>query len=314
LLFLSIVSLIIAVVAGYFARQSIARRDYANIEAKIQKKIKQTREEAESILKEAKEKASQALETAQKETETRRDELFKTERILLKRENILGEKITDFERKEIEFRQKVEKLKEIKTTLEGLQKEAEANLEKIAELSKEEAKKELLKGVEAENQKEILERMRKLEMAGYEAFEKKAKELLALAIQKYAGSQAQEISTTTLTLPAEEIKGKIIGKEGRNIRAFEKATGVELIVDETPETVVISSFDPIRRQVAKLALDKLIKDGRIQPARIEEMVSWASSEIVSQVKEAGEQAVYDVGILGLDPKIVQLLGRLRFKS
>ncbi len=313
-LFLGIVVSIIGVALGYYARQSIARRDYGNIEAKIQNRIRQTKEEAEDILKEAKERASRVLEATKKEIDTRRDELFKTERFLLKRENILGEKIANFERKEIEFRQKVDKLKEIKATIESLQKEAETNLEKIAGFSKEEAKKELLTKLEREYQQELLERIRKLELTGSEAFEKKAKELLAFAIQKCAVSQAQEISTTTLTLPSEEIKGRIIGKEGRNIRAFEKSTGVEIIVDETPEAVVISSFDPIRRQIAKLALENLIRDGRIQPARIEEVVAWAGTEIASQIKEAGEQAVYDVGILGLDPKLIQLLGRLRFRT
>lgn len=314
LLFLGIVSLTIGVVLGYYARQSIARRDYRNIEAKIQKKIRQVREEAGSILTQAKGRASRALETAKKETDASREELFKTERILFKRENILSEKMADFERKEIEFRQKVEKLKEIKTTLESLKKEAEVNLEKVAGLSKGEAKKELLAKLEKENQQELLERIRKLELTGSEVFEKKAKELLALAIQKCAVSHSQEISTTTLALPSEEIKGRIIGKEGRNIRAFEKLTGVEIVVDETPEAVVISSFDPIRRQIAKVALEKLIRDGRIQPARIEEVVSWAGTEIASQIKEAGERAVYDVGVLGLDPKLIQLLGRLHFRT
>ena len=156
--------------------------------------------------------------------------------------------------------------------------------------------------------------MKKLELEGRERFEKRAKEILAQAIQKWALSQAQEITTTTLTLPSEEIKGRIIGKEGRNIRALEKLTGVEIVVDETPEAVVISSFDPIRRQIAKSALEKLIQDGRIQPARIEEKVEEAKKEINSQIKEAGEAALYDVGLVGFDPKLVQLLGRLRFRT
>jgi len=153
-----------------------------------------------------------------------------------------------------------------------------------------------------------------MEQEGIEAFERRAKEILTQAIQKYGLSQAQEITTTTVSLPSEEIKGRIIGKEGRNIRTLERLTGVEIVVDETPETVVISAFDPIRRQIAKNALEKLIHDGRIQPARIEEQVQKAESEIVTQIKVAGEQAVYDTGVVGLDPKIVQLLGRLRFRT
>ncbi|MEK7519470.1 MAG: ribonuclease Y [Patescibacteria group bacterium] len=313
-LFLGVSALIIGSILGYLARQSIAKRDYDTIEAKIQRRAQKAKEEVDTLLKEAREKSGQILDSGKKEIDNRREELLKTEELVFKRENILNEKITDYERKEIDLNQKVEKLKTVKESLEGLQKEAQGKLEKISELSKEEAKKELLDNVEKESQQEVLERMRKLERAGEESFEKRAKELLTLAIQRCALSQAQEITTTTLTLPSDEIKGRIIGKEGRNIRVFEKLTGVEVILDETPETVVISSFDPVRRQVAKLALEKLIKDGRIQPARVEETVAWAQGEINSQMKEAGEQAVFDVGILGLDPKLIQLLGRLRFRT
>lgn len=313
-LFVGIACLFAGSILGYFARQSIAKREYGTIEAKIDRKITEARTEAESLLNQAKEKASQILEGSKKETDTRREELLKMERLLFRRENILDKRISDFDVKETEFRQKVERLKELKENLESLRQEAQQNLERVSNLSKEEAIKELLASVEKESRKEILERMNKLDAEGSEAFEKRAKELLALAIQKCAVSQAQEITTTTVSLPSEEIKGRIIGKEGRNIRTFEKLTGVEIVVDETPETVVISAFDPVRRQIAKTALEKLIKDGRIQPARIEEIVSQAESEIISQIKEAGEQAVYDTGVIGLDPKIIQLLGRLRFRT
>jgi ribonuclease Y len=314
LLFIGVISLFIGSILGYFARQSIARRDYSTLEAKIQKKIQSTRQEAESILKEAKEKAAQILESSQKEIEQRREEILKTERILLQRENLLNEKIAAYEEKEKDFNQKVKKLRAIKESLKHLQEEVQEKLEKIAGLSKEEAKKELFENLEKEYQEEILLRIRKLEREGQEAFEKKAKEILAFAIQKCALSQAQELTTTTLTLPSEEIKGKIIGKEGRNIRTFEKLTGVELIIDEAPEVVIISSFDPLRRQVAKIALEKLIRDGRIQPARIEEVVALAQDQVNAQIKEAGEQAVFDVGVVGFDPKLIQILGRLSFRT
>jgi len=302
-LILGIFSLSIGAILGYYARQSIAKRDWKTIEAKIQKRIQKAKEEASLILQDAK-----------KERDERQRELLKTEEILLRRERILEQKISGFERNQKEFQEKVEKLKQIKETIENLRLEAQKNLEKISGLSAKEAKKELLENLEKEYQTEILEKMRKLEMEGQESLEKRAKEILATVIQKYALSQAQEITTTTISLPNEEIKGKIIGKEGRNIRALEKLTGVELIVDETPETAVISGFDPIRREIAKLALEKLIKDGRIQPARIEEKVEEARKEINSQIKEAGEAAVYDLGLVGLDPRLVQLLGRLRFRS
>jgi len=313
-LLVGIVSVVIGVVLGYYARQSIARRDYDTLEAKIQKRISQAKTETGTLISQAKEKASQILEKAKAEADARSEELFKTERLLLRRENVLDEKLSDYEKKTAEFRKNVEKLRGIKETLESLKEKADENLEKISGLSRKEAREELFENLEKEYQKEIFERIKKLESEGQERFEKKAKELLALSIQKCAISQAQEITTTTLALPSEEIKGRIIGKEGRNIRAFERLTGVEIIVDETPEAVVISGFDPIRRQIAKVALEKLVRDGRIHPARIEEMVERAESEISSQIKEAGEQAVYDAGFVGLDPKIIQLLGRLRFRT
>jgi len=302
-LILGVISLSIGAVLGYYARQSIAKRDWKTIEAKIQRRIQKAREEASLI-----------LEDAKRERDERRGELLKTEEVLLRRERILDQKISDFEKNQKEFQEKVEKLRKIKETIENLKLEAQKNLENISGLSTKEAKKELLENLEKEYQKEILEKIRKLETEGEERLEKRAKEILATVIQKYALSQAQEITTTTISLPNEEIKGKIIGKEGRNIRALEKLTGVELIVDETPETAVISGFDPIRREIAKLSLEKLIKDGRIQPARIEEKVEEARKEINSQIKEAGEAAVYELGLVGLDPRLVQLLGRLRFRT
>lgn len=299
---------------GYYARQSIAKKQAGTLEAKLQKKVLKAKQDAELILSEAQQKAKLLLEGAQKEIDERRSEVLKTERLLLKRENILDQKLSVFERNQREFEAKVEKLRAVKESLEKLRQEAIDNLEKIAKLSKEEAKKELISNLEKEYQQEILEKLRKLEKEGWEKYEQKAKELLAVAIQKLALSQAQELTTASLNLPSEEIKGRIIGKEGRNIRTLEKLTGVEIIIDEAPEAVVISSFDPVRRQIAKTALEKLIQDGRIQPARIEEQVQKAEAEISKQIKEAGETAVYDTGVLGIDPKIIQLLGRLKFRT
>jgi ribonuclease Y len=296
-------SLSIGAVLGYFARQSIAKRDATTIEAKLQKRIQKAREEATLI-----------LETAQRKAEGKRRELLNTEEILLKRGGILDRKISEFEKSQKEFQEKIERLKQIKEEIEGLKEKVLQDLEKVANLSKEEAKKELFEQLEKETQKEILERLKKLEMDGEDRFEKRAKEILSTIIQKYALSQAQEITTSTISLPNEEIKGRIIGKEGRNIRALEKLTGVEIVVDETPETVVISGFDPIRREIAKISLEKLIKDGRIQPARIEEKIEEAKKEINSQIKKAGEAAVYDLGLVGLDPRLIHLLGRLRFRT
>ncbi|RLC33538.1 MAG: ribonuclease Y [Candidatus Nealsonbacteria bacterium] len=298
-----IVALGLGSILGYYARQSIAKKRLGTVDQKLQ-----------ALINQAKQKADAVLEAAKREEDQSRQRIFKTEQLLLKRENALDQKLTDYERKEKDFQQKVEKLRELKESLEGLKKETLKKLEKIAGLSKTEAKKELLANCEKEFGQEILEKTRKLEREGAEKLQARAKEILALAIQKCALSQAQEITTSTLLLPSEDIKGRIIGKEGRNIRTLEKLTGVELVVDETPEAVVISGFDPIRRQIAKTSLEKLIHDGRIQPARIEEIVRKTEEDITSQIKEAGEAAVYDTGVIGLDQKLVQLLGRLKFRT
>jgi len=229
------------------------------LEAKIRKKIQKAQQEYEEKVAKAREESRRILENVKREEDSRRKEIYKTEQILLKRENTLDQKISEYEDKEKEFKEKVEKLKKIKAGLEDLKKESLIKLEKISRLTRKEAKKEL---------KDILEKIKRLEGQGKDQIEKKAKEILAFAIQKFALSQAQDITTSTLALPSDEIKGRIIGKEGRNIKTLEKLTGVEIVVDETPETVLISGFDPIRRQIAKISLEKLIEDGRIQPARI----------------------------------------------
>jgi len=314
LLFAGLFALALGSILGYYARQSIARKRAGTIEQTLEKKTQKAKEEAGALISGAKEKSQQVLEAAKKEADFRYEELVKTERLLLKRESVLDQRNFEIEKRQREFRGQVEKLRQVKESLEELRKEAVEKLERVSGLTKEKAKTELLSNLDKEYGKEILERMKKLETEGEEKFEKKAKEILATVIQRYALSQAQEITTTTLNLPSEEIKGRIIGKEGRNIRTLEKMTGVEIVVDETPEAVVISGFDPIRRQIAKMALEKLVKDGRIQPARIEEKVQEAQKEIGAQIREAGETAAYDTGILGLDPRLVHLLGRLRFRT
>lgn len=301
-------------IIGYYARQSIVQKRAGTIEQKLKQKISQAKEQSDKILSDAKKSGFRVKEKARKETEIRRHEIIESGRLLLKRENVLDEKLSTFDLEKKEFQEKVKKLKEIKESLNELKQKAVEKLEKVARLSQKQAKEELIKEVEKEYQKEMLEKMQKLESGGQEKFEKRAKEILALVIQKCALSQAQEVTTSTLALPSEDIKGRIIGKEGRNIRTLEKLTGAEVIIDETPEMLVISSFDPIRRQVAKKALEKLIADGRIQPARIEKEVEKAKSEIANQIKEAGEVACYDTGVLGLEPKLVHLLGRLRFRT
>jgi len=311
---LIVISLMVGSVLGYFARQSIAKRKAGTLEAEIQKKINDTRKKSQAIIIEAKEKADKLLEQAKEKVDKNREELLRTERFLRKKETNLEEKENFLGKKEQQLIKKVQELRGTKEVIENLQKEAEEKLEKVSGLSKEKAKEELFETVEKDYSKEIFERIKKLEKEGQEKFEKKAKELLAAAIQRCAVSQAQEITTTTIALPNEEIKGRIIGKEGRNIRTLENLTGTEVIIDETPEIAVISGFSPIRRQIAKIALERMIKDGRIQPARIEQEVKKAKEEISSQIKEAGEQAAFEAEVLGLEPKLIEILGRLNFRT
>lgn len=308
------VSLIVGSILGYYIRQNLAKKRAGTLEAKLQKKVNDVKEETTAMVKSAEKKSSEILEKAQKDIDERRKEFLKAQQLLLGRETLLNERIISFETKEKELQEKVEKLKTVKESLDQLRLEAEGKLEKVASLSREDAKKELLTLVEIENEKEILDRMKKLEERNQEKLQSRAKEIVALAIQKCAVPQTQELTTTTVILANEDLKGRIIGKEGRNIRAFEKLTGVELIVDETPESVVISGFNPIRRQIAKVALDKLIADGRIQPAKIEEKVEEAKAEISAKIKEAGDKAAYDVGVLGLNEKLIQILGRLYYRT
>ncbi|MDD5738719.1 MAG: ribonuclease Y [Candidatus Pacebacteria bacterium] len=299
---------------GYYARQSIAKKRKGTIEAKLQKKVEQTKQETEVLITQAKEKANQTIQEAQKEADERRKEVLATERLILKRERTLDEKLSAFDEKQNIFSDKVKKVRELKEKLVVLEEQANKKLEAVAGLSQEKAKEEIIKIAEGVYEKDIVERMHKLKQEGDEKFNNLAKEMISTAIQRNAQSQAQEITTTTVSLPSDEVKGRIIGKEGRNIKTFEKLTGVEVVVDDSPETVLISGFNPIRRQVAKVALEKLIKDGRIQPAKIEEQVKKAEEEIMAQVKEAGEKAVFETGILDLPPKIVELLGKLHFRT
>ncbi len=308
------ISLIVGSIVGYYVRQSIARKRAGTIEAELQKKIVQTKQTAEEIINKAKEKAEHLERKTFSDLEERQKIILKTESRILKKEEELDEKQKETQDKEKEVGTKLEKLKEIKKDLEGLKEETLKKLEKVSGLSKEQAKEELLEKTEREYNAEILERIRKMEERGVEQYEKKAKEIISTVVQAYALPQVQELTTSSVAIPSDEIKGRIIGKEGRNIRAFEKATGVELIVDETPGMVILSSFNPVRREIAKIALERLLKDGRIQPARVEQEIEKAEEEINKKIREAGEAAVYETGVLDLPDKLVQILGRLQYRT
>ncbi len=301
-------------ILGYYARQSIAKRRAGTIEQKLQKKINEAKKKRKEILKKAEQKAKKIEEETEKKQEKKRRQLSKTQQLLLKRENSLDQRKSRLDKAREALQQKVNKLRGIKKELNQLKEKAKEKLEKISGFSQKKAKQQLLENIEEENQKEILQKIKKLEKEEVKKYERKAKEILASTIQKLAVSQTQDLTTSTVLLESEDLKGRIIGKEGRNIRAFEKVTGVELVVDESPEAVVISSFNPVRRAIAKLALENLVRDGRIQPARIEDEVKEAQKEIKNKIEEAGEKAVYETGVVGLEDKITELLGKLYFRT
>lgn len=299
---------------GYIVRQSLAKRKVDSVEQRVEETLQEAKKEAQEKLLEAQEKAVGILDEAKKEAADRQKRLDKIEELLMKREESLDKKIeaTDQEKKNLEAAQK-----EVTSHKEKLQKEIDkqtTELERVAELSREDAKKELLAHIEKEHEEEVLEHLRTFEERKTKEIDRRAKDMLAGALQRYSSSVVSEVTTTYVDLPNEDLKGRIIGKEGRNIKTLERLTGVDVVVDETPDSVMISSYDPIRRQVARVALEELIKDGRIQPARIEEAVENARKTINEKVKEGGEAAVFDVGISGFDDRLVQLIGRLRYRT
>ncbi|MFA5069776.1 MAG: ribonuclease Y [Patescibacteria group bacterium] len=302
------------ILAGYFARKFWAVRESASAEARAKNLIDQAKEKQKEILIQAKDKALSVIDEAKKEVEERRHEFSHLQNRLEKREALFDQKILDFEERQQGLLDKIQRIEKMKEEIVAVKEEQMAKLVKIAELTQEEAKKVLLENTETKMKEELLARIRKLQNIGQEELEREAKNLLSVVIQRIASSHATETTTTVVNLPSDEMKGRIIGREGRNIKTIEQLTGVEIIVDDTPEAIVISGFNPIRRHLAKRALDKLIADGRIHPARIEETIEKAKKELALDIKKAGEEAAYKVGVAGLDPKLIQILGRLKYRT
>lgn len=299
---------------GYFLRYLIALGKKASIETKIRQLLLDAKSKAQETIEEASKKVALLLEDAKEEEKEALSQIRKLEERVNKREEQVEKRYINIENEAKEFQVKAEKVKEIKENVLALEEKKRSELEKVASLSSEEAKEELFQTVEKKYEEDLLAKIRKLEITGTESLEAKAREILVSIIQRLASPTTSEVTTTSVSIPSEDIKGKIIGKEGRNIRALEMAAGTEIIVDDTPGSVLISSFDPVRRQITKVALENLILDGRIQPARIEEMVEKARNEVDKIIKEKGEKAAYEVGILDLDPRLLFILGRLYFRT
>lgn len=299
---------------GYLLRLLISLGRKGSMELDIRQMEIRSKEEAAQIIEEAETKAQAILARAQSELRERETRLKNNEDRLIKKEEFLDKRQADLDQEIEHIKEKTVDIKGLKERIEKLAEEKKAELAKLSHLSPDEAKEELLKITEKEFEEDIMIRMQKLESQGVERLEKRAREILSTAIQRMATSVSGEVMSTTVPLSSDDVKGKIIGKEGRNIKAFERATGVEVIVDDTPNSITLSSFDPVRRAVAKLALENLIADGRIQPARIEEFVTSAESEVNKIIKEKGEEAVLECEIYNLDPKLVAILGRLHFRT
>jgi len=309
-----VVALILGIAVGYLVRRSIGRRQVESAEAKAEEIIRNAKVKQQEAYFKAKEEAIKIIDEAKNEERSRFRELRFAEEKLEKRQSLFEKKLLELEDRQQQVVEKANRLEEVKQKIQKLHEEAVSQLEKIAQMSQEEAKNVLLESVEKKIKDDLLARIKKLEKEGAEEIEKKAKNLITLAVERFAASQVSETTTSSITLPSEEMKGRIIGREGRNIKVLEQLTGTEIIVDDTPETIFISCFNPIRRQLAKRVLEKLIIDGRIQPARIEKFIEEAKIKLAQEIKEAGEEAVYQLGIAGLDPKLIQLLGRLKFRT
>lgn len=299
---------------GYFLRKIISKNKIDSAEAKAEKLLDEAKQKQKEILLEAKDKAIKIMDEAKREETNRRQELRHLQGRLEKREELFDKKLLDLENKGQRLQEKAKEIEALKQKILEIKEEQIAKLERIAELSREEAKNMILEETEKRMKDELLARIRKIEEGAGEEIEKKAKDLVTTAMQRIAAPHTTETTTTVVNLPSDEMKGRIIGREGRNIKVIEQLTGVEIIVDDTPEAILVSGFNPIRRHLAKRTLDKLIADGRIHPGRIEETVEEAKKELALDIKKAGEAAAYDVGVVGLDPKLIQILGRLKYRT
>lgn len=298
---------------GYLIRKYVARAQANSVEAKADALLTETKNKQQELLMQAKEKAISLLDDAKKEEETRRRDLRSIQDRLEKREGLFDQKLIEFQEKQQRFEEKGKQLEQERGKLEELKGQEMKELERVAKLPREEAYKELVQRIERESQDDLAVRVLKLERESNEVFEQKAKRILSDTIHRVASSHAADVTTSVVQLPNEEMKGRIIGKEGRNIKTIERLTGCDLIVDDTPEVITVSSFSPIRRQVARIALEKLIEDGRIQPARIEAFIEDAKKTLALDMKKAAEEALYELGITGLDPKLVMIIGRLKYR-
>ena len=317
-MFLEIVSIIGALIVGGSASMTYnnysSKRRTKTAGDQANKILEEARASAKELTLEAKTEALRTAEAAKKEERERRLQIAQTEQQLLNRQSSLDQKLEELDRRSEKLRKHESDLDNLKDELREIRTKQQVNLEKIASLSKDEAKDKLLKMTERDIKADLVKLVQKLQNEAKDEAEDNAKMIIVSAMERMASDQTTERTITTVPLPSDELKGRVIGKEGRNIQALERATGVDVIIDETPGAIVLSSFDPMRRQIARVALEKLLADGRIHPARIEEVVEKAKSEIDRTVKEAGEKALKETGVVGVPTELVRLLGQLKYRT
>ena len=313
-----LISLAIGALIGIAYRKKVAESKIQGAENEAKRLVDLAKIEAENLKKEeifkAKEEIMNSRKELDQEIKERRGEVQKQESRLIQKEENLEKREENFEKKEKDLEREEQNLEKQKEEIERLHSEEMVQLQKIASLTKEEAKAQLLSEMDKELTAEKAALIREKEQKAKESAIKNAKEILSYAVQKCAADHSQETTVSIVALPNDDMKGRIIGREGRNIKALETLTGIDLIIDDTPEAVVLSGFDPLRREVAKIALEKLIDDGRIHPAKIEEMVEKAKEEVETTIKEEGERAVLETGVIGLHPDIVKLIGKLKYRT
>ncbi len=316
LILVGVGALVFGGVLGFILRKSLIQGKITSAEARAEKILAEAKSKEQELLLKAKEKSLALLEDGKRDEERRRKELSDAQTRLEKRENMFDAKLIELEDSKTRIEQTKQSLEQNRQKLDELMHEAKGKLEAVAGLSKDQARDELIRVIEETETEALAGRMRKLQQRSEEEVDAAANKILSLAVQRFASSHVVDATTTMVELPTEDMKGRIIGKEGRNIKAIERLTGCELIIDDTPGMVMISGFSPVRRQVAKRALEDLMKDGRIQPARIEEAVEAAKKDLAKEMKKAGEDALYELGIpvSSIDPKLVSILGRLKFRT
>ena len=305
---------VLGIALGYYLRYVHALSQKESIEISVKERVVEAEEKALKIIEKAEAKAETLEKEKKQEFKEQEEKLAKTEERFIRKEELLDKRQIDIDSQVESIREKIEQIKDIKARLDDRERGIETRLSEVAKLSHEEARDQIIAKTEKEYESDIMARIQKLHIRGEEQFDEQAKNIITSAIHRIGNTLRVDIMSSTIELPSEDLKGKIIGKEGRNVRAFERATGVDVLIDDTPGHITLSSFDPVRREIARVALEHLLSDGRIQPAKIEEVVEKARVEVGTIVKKMGEKAAYEAGVPNLHPDLIKILGRLHFRT